>query len=574
MKLLACGLSGTAPTQDGRIVQITGATVTNLGSATFDGGDENVDTSSSGAQRHLIAYPNISKGRVEIFAYLGRQVGRYDFWATYDGLALMPVTGVSGVIAVGDTMTGGTSGATALVDHIDEVTGTNIFVNTVVDGTGPFSNGESLAFTPSGASATAGTISGDTAGDAWYRSHTSTSSNPDNAASRRSHKYHACGFHPVIKDGTPHLAIVYLRYVASGEDLIGIARYDSVNDAWSATAVDGGLTINTLPGHNCCFNNIIYISDRGNATARIVAVDPSTANGSASVVTAEAVHATYKFSRHFAPFRGDLYLIQISASDSAWSIQKLSSGSFSRVATLAGTPSLSANSRGYLFESPEGELCAAISGGNGTKIFYITNYSTWASSEIPASLGAFASLVDNRIWTIVDRAANGAVADPETYLYFSNTPASGSVAVARLDDISTFTDIGSFAGAKTYWFSDAPGASGEFVYEPGVSNYPILTGGLTDVANGQRFSYRVYGSGTVSFELLVENRAISGDAGATTDSIQRGTLSSPSEGSLADAGKKITGVSADGNEKTAVWLGSSDGFSEGDSVARRPYISA
>ena len=117
-------------------------------------------------------------------------------------------------------------------------------------------------------------------------------------------------------------------------------------------------------------------------------------------------------------------------------------------------------------------------------------------------------------------------------------------------------------------------AAGEFTYEPGVSNYPVLTGGLTDVAGGQRFAYRIYGSGTVDFELLVENRAISGDAGVTVDSIQRGTLSSPSEGSLAEAGKKITGVSADGNEKTAIWLGSLDGFSEGDSVTRRPYVSS
>lgn len=544
---MAVKIIGITPST-GQPFQITNATKSNFGNPIGQ-----TDSDFSGDRfptRAIIFFPDIANGRMKCFAYVdGNSTTNY-IRQSFEWLqSITHGTVTNGPWVVGDGVSGGTSGAVGVIREVTdsthivvEITNDTALQAEVITGTG----------TGSGKSCTSSAVTGTDICDAWYNVNAGLVTFNATAASMKVYAG-LTGFQPFY-DGTKlKLAFIYHYFSYNVPRMLS---YDPTTDAWTYY---GALTGTANGGGQACsavinYKGQIYVND---FVTPIGVIDPAARTFSAGPYSGGTPY--YGGLGKFFVHEGTLYLVTRDSGGN-FGLWQLSGGTFTRKITGSGCAGCGG------FTAPDGTMIL-IQGTSGNCVAWSVNTSTWSMTNISSNLpSGYTSLTYSNVYTYKDRNTNGPTGSAVVLCHFSQWQNAGVVAVARCDAYNNWTDLGSFSGARDSIIPLSDYGEGDFVYESGVQ-YGVLTGGLSAVPGGQQFSFRVIGDGgTVNFELLVAQDDLS-------DAVTRGTLSSPSEGSITEAGKKISGVTADGGEVTAIWNGSTDGFSSGDYVERRPFIS-
>lgn len=253
--------------------------------------------------------------------------------------------------------------------------------------------------------------------------------------------------------------------------------------------------------------------------------------------------------------------------------KRLPNGTFVESGTLHTHGSGVSNIKTLVFEAPNGDLLALISRSDSTTVLLkITNddQGALATTDMTAYLPAgYSTMSAALLYLAVDRVTNGPDGTPIVMVYFQLI--AGNIACARVDAADVWTDLGSSAGGAISAFSDASDGAGEVCYDTDAK-FVYHGGDFVRKVGGQEFSFYPFGGGTCGVSLLVQRNALTPAQGVGPDYCHRGTLSTPSEGTLVDSNKRISGVSANGAKKTAIWVGGDDGFSVGDFVERQIYV--
>lgn len=535
-------------------VQMTNAVITTLGNPYYGSGFSST-ADQHGGIRTTMAFPNYNAGRIQMFILScldsppAPQSGKAVVFTSFDGLVKLPITYTSGTFTKGHTITGSISGASGVIseDPTQRFSGnpTEIYVEQITSG--PFQNGDVLSTSPGGAAGTVNSApSTDSMGDAWK---IETGITAGQVYVTRS----ICGLHPVAVGG-----ITKLVAHAHGTSANYVKVYDPATDTWSGQTNVGSATTSyprTVGIGTKLF--VVY------GTTRIVEFASGTPVSGSAIAPPTSYYA---YTASICPINGDVYMSYV-YNNSIIYVVKYVAGAWSAVGSIStGTTSL--GNRTHLFQASDGYPIVIGSINGGAEYYRITSLDPFTYEDLTTPVNyipaGFTSFINTPVFSVLDWSTNGPTGAPSVVVIFQNQ-SSGAISVLRCDDSHTWADLGSNTSGVTHHFGSGVDGAFDVTYEPGA-NLGILTGDVASVPGGQRFTYRPFGSGTVNFELLVQEGAIS-------DAAVRGTLGSPSQGSLADGNKKITGVTADGNEKTAVWLGASDGFSDGDFVFRVPFIS-
>jgi hypothetical protein len=532
----------------GQPFQITNATKTNFGNPIGQtDGNFNADTFPT---RTIIFFPDILNGRMKCFAYVDSNSTTCYIRQSFEWLqSITHGTVTNGPWTVGDGVSGGTSGAVGVIREVTdsthivvEITNSTAFQAEVITGTG----------TGSGKSCTSSAVTGTDICDAWYNVNASFAvAFPAGASSVEEV---VCGGFQPFYDGTDlKLAFITNYYVGNKPRMMS---YDPAADSWTSHgALTGSRTTSgdTIRGFN--YKGEIFICD---TTAYTAVIDPSARTIAA---VSQSGNPYYGGTATFFTHEGSLFLVAGSNARN-FGLWEYTGGGWTNRALFADTDCYGTGG----FTAPDGTMIL-IRGRTSGVFAYSVNTSTWTLTDITSNLpSGYSALGRVNAYTYKDRNTNGATGTAKVLVHFSQWQTGGGVSVAECTSPTSWTDLGSFSSARDSVIPESDYGDGDFLYEPGVQ-YGVLTGGLTAVPGGQQFAFRVIGdSSSVNFELLVSD----GTMGAA---VTRGTLSSPSEGSITDAGKKISGVTSDGGLVTAVWNGSTDGFSSGDYVERKPFIS-
>jgi hypothetical protein len=553
MKILGVNSSGQP-------LQMNNGTITTFGNA-MGWGFATIGSDRSATVRPMIAFPNYDDGRVQLFCFIGNNgyisTTTAPVFTSYEGLVKLPITYSSGTFTKGATVTGSVSGATGTIAETYSLrfsgSPTELYVDNVTSG--PFVNTDVLS--GAGVATVNSTPSTDGLGDAWK---IDTTVSCEDTSSAGTYAVRAMlGWWPVNVAGATQLALG--AFNASAQ--VAISLYDPETNTWSTDVAANGF--NVYHTGMLRRDGKLYYLRRDVDSNSLRVVDFSTGT--------PVFSGGYGFVGAYTPqnmtmgiHQGDIFCAHGGGNVQQMKLSKFTESGWSVLGPMTTAGNADSVSRGCVFESPDGELMVLWSAGGGTVARRITSQSPFtyesATSYLPTG---FSSLADDCIFVVRDRSTNGATGLSDVHVIWQDT-ANGNISVARCDAWNDWTDLGSNSSGTTVLFGDTQDGDFGVLYEDGA-NLGILTGETTAVPGGQQFKFRIFGSGSANFELLVEEGTM------TSGTPTRGTLGSPSEGTLTDGNKKITGVTADGNEKTAVWLGSTDGFSDGDFVQRTPFIS-
>lgn len=141
--------------------------------------------------------------------------------------------------------------------------------------------------------------------------------------------------------------------------------------------------------------------------------------------------------------------------------------------------------------------------------------------------------------------------DPGVDITILNTQ-SLTIPTSTGDAISLqpFTSVGNISGSSEYAFSEDDRGGGMRVFTPGEKAVDIES--IVKSVASEEIRYRAFGGGSVDIEPFYSSQE-----NGKPDT--QATASNPSEGSLS--GGVITGVTADGAQKTFIWETSTDGVS-------------
>jgi hypothetical protein len=530
-----------------------------------------------------------------------------------NNFTVMTLTTSTGTYQVGETLTGGTSAATAKITQVLSGNGTAtvvLFLNTI---TGVFTN-ENVTGGTSGAH---GTLSTANIGILEHAANSNQNIYSDRVLSFKGSLYCSINNYILKFDGANNWSVVYTFgnqnastetnchtglyvFYVNNNPLMGILWGGTgLNNIYRATSSDGatwaqatlatGFGMNGSPGvaRAVVWNNVLYFAASFNNSAGTAhnSWDPATDQflqvnvSSSSGGVGQIANANAK---DFFVFQNSLLQLTTDSGNGHASLWNFTAGNWVKVLDFTDTGSLTgggntpANSAFTLFDPGDGNLYCLYNAFTNPSVGWVLKKVTY-SGGVYTDAGQFQGTVlagtginlypggpdveSGRWYVAVDDVT--VPGTPQAYLYFCSSDTAGTaINVYQWNGTaSAVTIIGSGGNIANALPMTSRAGGGERIWGSGQPD--IIITNIAAVPGGEQITYQGFGGGTKSVQFWFST------VGQAPKS--QSTLNTPTGGGTLNVnGKQVDNVPMNGSNQTIIWAAATDGAPNLTRVEQQP----